>query len=464
MKKLSLLFIIICILSVCFAACNDGNSSIGNSLVGDKSEVIIDSTFTLSGHSVRDISVQSKTTTQLLGRLSASEFGSLSSDFVTQFMPAAKIDTAGVSINDIDSVKMLMFYTPGAFTGDSLMPMGFKVYPLTRQLQTPIYSDFDPAGYYDEANCWTPQNQIYTANAIYNDSINKLSYRTIYVKLPIEFGRKLYREYINNPSTFSTPSAFARFFPGLYVKNTFGSGRVTNITQTRINLYYRKHAKYTVNNTVKDTIYYNVSAYLGVTPEIITNNIISLDMSGSLQAMADNGKTLLVAPTGYNARVVFPAQEIINRYKAQAGDMAVINTLSMIIPVEEITNDYSIKPPANILFVLSSKRKEFFEENSINDDKTSFLATYDATNHRYAFTNLRPYILQMLNKSSLTADDVTFDIVPVDITSETTSDYYGNPTVYVTGINPLVSGPAMCSLKLNETKIRFTYSKQSINN
>lgn len=466
MKHLPVLAVAVLATTALFVACDDETTSIGSSLVNDKSEVIIDSSFVVTGSSYRDAAVQSRTLTQLLGSLNAKEFGNISSDFVTQFMPAARLDTAGVKVDDIDSVKMLMFFTKGDFTGDSLVPMGLKVYPLKKQLEIPIFSNFDPADYYDESNCWTTQSQIYTGNALYNDSVNNLAYRTISVKLPLEFGRKVYNQYINHPETFATPQAFAKFFPGLYVKNTFGQGRVTNITNTRINFYFTQHDTYTKDGEERDTTYNVARSYMAVTPEVITNNIISLSLSQDLTNRVAQGQTLLVSPTGYNARLTFPAQEILRSYRNNATDLSVINGLYMAIPVEEITNGYNIAPPANVLLLLSKDRETFFDQNKIADDKTSFLATYDATNHQYVFSGMRNYIVDLFNKETVTADDYTFDLVPVDVTYENSGNnyYYGSTTTYVSSIQPYVSGPAMCRLLLNDVKIKFTYSKQSINN
>ena len=76
---------------------------------------------------------------------------------------------------------------------------------------------------------------------------------------------------------------------------------------------------------------------------------------------------------------------------------------------------------------------------------------------------MRSYIIEMLSKDNITADDYTFTITPVNVVTETSqSGYYSQGQVYVTGINPYVSGPAMCRLRLNKAKIKFTYSKQSL--
>lgn len=446
-------------------SCDDEVTTLGNSLVEDNTEVVIDSSFTITGRPVKNDDIQSRSITQILGSITAKEYGHFSSDFVTQFMPAMKLNTDGVGINDIDSIKLLMFFYPGNFTGDSIVPMGLKVYPLTRQLPSPIYSDFDPTGYYDENNCWTDRTQIYTGNALYNDSINALSYRTVSVKLPDSFAKSFFNEYLKSPQTFATPQAFAQFFPGLYVKNTFGSGRVINFSETRINLYYKRHTTITTNGVERDTVFNTSSTYMAVTPEVITNNIINMSLSPNLLSQVENNEPIIVAPASYDVEVTFPAQDIINKYRQNGGEMSVINTLSMSIPVETIVNTYNINPPQYVLLVLSKDKKEFFAANKITDEQTSFLASYNETTKSYDFTSMRQYILDLMAKDQISAEDYTFTLTPVNVvTEESSSSYYYSGQTYVQAITPYIAGPAMCKLNLEKTKITFTYSKQIIKN
>jgi len=448
-----------------FTACDDDVTTVGNSLVTDKSEVIIDSSFIVTGQSVPNNDIQSRTITQLLGEFNAKEFGSFKSEFVTQFMPALQIDTTNVVELESLRMRLLMFVRTGDFTGDSLVPMGLKIYPLIKQLPSPIYSNFDPTDYYNEGDCWTPESHIYTANALYSDSANALAYRTVSVELPYQFARMFYEKYRTSPQTFASPQAFAEFFPGIYVKSSFGSGRVININETRINLYYRRKGTVSTGGTTRDTVYNATGIYMAVTPEVISNNIINFQISPQLAGMVSNGENIIVAPSGYDSRLTFPTKEIIEKYRSQAGDLSVVNKLTFSIPVSEIENDYNITPPAYLLMILSNKKKEFFAQNKVSDDRTSFLASYDSENKRYDFTGLRDYIMDMLAKENLEEDDYTFTLTPVDVVTESASSgYYNQGETVITGINPYVGKPAMCRLDMENAKIKFTYSKQSINN
>ena len=446
--------------AICAASCQDADTTLGSSLVDDETQIIVDSAFTATAHAVTNPVVQSRTLTQLIGRLDAKQFGKISSDFVCQFLPTLNLDTLGVTEEAIDSVKLIMFMTPGDFTGDSLVPMGMQVYPLTKALPSPIYSDFDPTGYYDP----TPiGEQVYTAHAMYSDSINSLSYRSITVTLPVSLGREIFRKFSQQPDIFASPEQFAQWFPGLYVTTSFGSGRIININETRINFYYRQHGTTSVSENVqKDTVYNRVKSYLAVTPEVVTNNDISLTMSTSLTERIAAGDPILVAPAGTEVQLTFPTARLIEAYRSGAGQLSVLNDLTFTIPAEEIANDYNIAPPEQILLILSNLKDKFFADNKITDSKTSFVATYNAATKSYTFSSMRQYLLQMLEKTSITDDDCTFTITPVNVQNETTSSsYYSSGTTYVTTIGPYVTKPAMVNLDIKNAKIKLTFTRQS---
>lgn len=454
--KLLPYFLGVAVVSVAFASCND-SEDIGSSVIQDEIEIVVSSDFNVSGHSVDNSRIQSRTVTQLLGSIEAKGYGNFSSDFVTQFMPAGEIDTVGITVDDIDSLQLMLAVPNGGYIGDSIVPMGLQIYRLTKQLPSPIFSDFDPDGYYDES--MPIASKIYTCSALgMADSLAEYNYRFVYCKLPLQLGKDLFNAYRDNPDIYQEPSSFANIFPGLYVANTYGSGRVIKIAGNSMRLFY--HRTVQDETTGKDTTYNYVGNYYAVTPEVITNNNISFDMSSQLTDMAAEGKAVLVAPAGMDVEIRFPIEELLASYRADAGGLSVVNALTLDIPVEEIANDYGIMPPPNLLMVLTSRKDEFFETNQVTDNKYSFYAAYDSTNKRYRFTGLREYFLTMLDETSISSDDYMFTLTPVSITTE---NYSSSSSFYISAIVPYIDTPAMAQLSLENAKITFTYSKQSVN-
>ena len=452
------LFYAICLTTVALATtvmlpgCSDDDTNIGSSLVEDEISVVMDSSFTLEGHSVLNSRVQSRTTTQLIGRINARQYGTLSSEIVTQFMAGVSLPTDSFTSADIDSVKLIMQMTRGAFTGDSVTPMGVKVYPLTAALPSPIYSDFDPISYYDAADMWG--SAIYSATALGSDSLMKLDTRNIEVRLPREFAVKIYNEYRDNPATFSTPQSFTKWFPGLYIANSFGNGRISRIDKSFITMYYHRNAK--SPSTGNDTVLKYTNTFMAVAPEIVTNNNIDYTVAGDLAERAST-QSLLVAPTGYDVDITFPGREICAYYRANSGPIALLNALTMEIPVEEIANDYDIEPPTYILLVKTKKLDEFFAKNMITDGIDSFYAVYNSATRKYVFSDMSDYALDLLSKGTISDEDVEFTITPVNITYETS-----NGSSIITGIVPYVTTPVMARLMLDKAKIKLTFSKQTV--
>lgn len=447
-------------LALGFAACEDA-STIGSSIVEDKINIVVDSSFTLQGSTVETGAVQSRTLTQLIGSINAEDFGQLRSSIVTQFMSATTIDTIGITTADIDSLKLRLLMLKDAFTGDSVVPMGVDVYRLNRELPSPIYSDFNPAEYFDPAD--RLGSTIYT-NAVsgQSDSLAALDYRSIDVKMPQSLAEEIFNAYRANPDNFATPSAFINnVFPGVYIANSYGSGRLSRITQTIMSMYY--HRTYYDETAQKDTTVYSVGNYLAVTPEVVTNNNIRLELSSKLRSMLAAGENLLVAPAGLEVEFTMPMQDIINAYNAGKGQTSVINTLTMTIPADTLSNPDGIPAPPYALLVLASKKDEFFAANQLPDNKTSFYAAYNKTNRCYTFNNLRQYLLDIMAKEQITADDVTFRLCPVNVEFETTGSSYWDYGTTESAVVPYIDGPAMTKISLKDAKISFTYSNQTIN-
>lgn len=450
-------------------ACTD--ETIGVSITDGVSSIIEDSSFVITGHSVRNDRVQMRTSTKMLGILQADGYGRLAAEAVTMWMPAAKLDTTGVTVDMIDScrLKLRMPYRSG-FTGDSLAPMRLNVYRLNKALPSPIYSDFDPSDYfstddllasesYSPTSGWLEIADSYVTGSLVRDTV-----RVISVPMPKELGQELFNTYINDPDKFATPKAFAEFFPGIYITNSYGSGHVVNIKATELDVYYRQHGK---KDDGTDTIYHSGQSYLASTPEVVSNNIIRFDIDDAITSMVNSGEAMIVAPAGYEVQVRFPIQDIIDKYQANVGsNHSIINSLSLEFPVSVPATQYDIQPPQYLLMVKTSKKDQFINGDSLTNNKDSFYAIYDSATKTYVFTGLRNYIINIINNQGgiATEDDFNFTITPVDVTNYVYSSgyYYSSPTATVTKISPMVSKPAIARLLLDKAKIKITYSKQIV--
>ncbi len=448
------------LVGVVYGCDDDSVSTIGSTLTGSDVTITIDSSFTVSGKTLRIENIRPKSTSFILGKLAIENYGSIRSDVVTQFIPSVELDTAEYTSANVDSLFLTLFYNNGDYIGDSIAPMGLTVYPLTKMLPSDIDSDFDPTGYYDETPLTT---------AIYNTlpESNKLNssetYRQIQIKLPSELGKHLFKSFEDNPSNFANGKVFSQnVFPGVYMKSSFGSGRMTTISNTALTFHLSK-----VEEIVNDSITYDtisdIHQYMLVTPEVVSNNNLTYTMSSELQRLYDEGTNMLVAPAGYEMEIRLPGKELAEAFRSANPDHAVLNNLTMTIPCDSIANNASVTPPPYVLLVPKSQRDEFFAKNKLTNDTTSFYATY-TPGIGYSFSNLRPYLKKLLEQDEITEEDCTFSLVPVAVNFETSSSssyYYG--TSYIeTDIQPYLLSPVMTTIDLSKAKIKLYYTTQTI--
>ncbi len=459
------------LLLACAAAtsCNeDETSPIGSSLTQGEVTIIVDSTaFDLNSRPVYRQRYDTRSTTTLLGRLDVPEYGSLSCSFVSQLLPAAALAIPdSITESHVDSLKMIIQVPRGSLTGDSLAPQQLRVFRLNRQLPSDISNQFDPTGYYDPSA--PVGTRSYTISAI-SESDSLFTHATtipISVTLPREEAVSTYRAYHEQPELFQWPAEFAKFMPGIYVEQNFGRGCVANISKTFFLLYwhYRVQRNVMVDSvsTPKVVLMKDSVAVFTTAPEVLSSNNITYLPSQTLDNRVAAGETILTTPGGYETRITFPAQAILNRYHEQDFNMAVINGLSMSLPATTIPNDYNIGVAPYLLMVKTSEIDDFFAEGRIPNEKTSFYATYNSLNGAYEFKNMRQYLLDLVAKDKVDENDTDFTLMPVYLTIESEKSQYSNVvTNYVTSCTPYIYAPTMTRLSTDRAMICFTFSQQT---
>lgn len=432
----------------------DQTSGIGQSIIDDQIDIEIDSAFTLSGQTVATDSVPARTLIKMLGSVNVDGFGTLSSDFVAEFMPTTGIDTAGVKV---DGIRLVMRSYKNDCIGDTLAPAAVKVYRLARPLSYPIYSS-DPSTNFFDINSKPLGSAVYTMAAMYNDTIAARNYREISIDLGKPLAEELYDAWKKNPSYFADPATFAnKVFHGLAVVNSFGSGRVTRVTQTLMCMDYTVTKK--IENTTRDTVIKKTANYFAVTPEVVSNNQLRYTAAEGIRQRVAKGEAITAAPAGYELKLRFPTKELAARYNSTPDAQRMVNSLTVEIPVESIDPSGNIQPPTYVLLVLSNEKKAFFANNKLPDNKTSFYATYSSTTHSYSF-NMSDYIVSMLAKEKLEEADYTFSLVPISTTWTEQSNSYGSTVQVISTITPEVTTMSAAKFLLDKAKIKFTYSKQ----
>lgn len=488
-----------------FASCEDNVSTVGSELATGEVQIALDSLIwdgtdqyvyrgeqkfqvacpKISYTTIFDDAVDTRSTTNLLGRISVPEYGDLNCSFVSQLLSSARLDIPdSIPIAQIDSMKLMLYVPRGELTGDSLAPQQLKAYRLTKTLPADINNHFDPTGYYDPAS--TLGTRSFTLSALgMSDSLytHKRSIN-IAIPLPREMAVETVNAYRNEQtkSIFEWPQSFEKYFHGIYVEPSFGRGCIANISYIDFEIFYNyKKQESTITDGVTTTKWVTTVGGAGVfasSPIVLSSNNIYYKPSEYLENLAAANEALITTPGGYRVTLKFPAKELLDIYNSSQSRLAVVSDLSFSIPAEEIKNDYDITPPPYLIMVKSSKLSEFLASNSLPDNKDSFYATYNKDLKLYSFSSMRSYIIDLI-QNGVSDESIDFTIIPANLefeseqsSSSSYNDYYyylygygsssNSGTKYLTKCTPYITKPSMCKLNMDKARTIFTYSLQQM--
>lgn len=465
-------------------SCEDNVSKIGSELVGSEVVISVDTVKAqLNCQTMLVNEFDGRTQSKLLGRINVPEYGKLDCSFVSQLMSSAKLNIPdSITVNDVDSMRVLMTVPRGSLTGDSLAPQQLKVYALTKKLPLNITNDFNTSGYYDASNPLGVKSYTLSRLAL-SDSLFK---EQSIIKIPVQLGRDIAVKYFNmyrNPAEagiFEWPNTFANEFPGVYVEQNFGNGCIGLINSLGMFLYwhyptrvYQKKETSSsdsesgegeeyeyVTKIVRDSV-----CLFSSEPEVISSNIIDYQVSDNLKNLVSEGSSVITTPGGYEVKFRFPIEKVLEKYNSSTSKLTVVSRLSMEIPANVVENDYGIGVVPNLLMVKTDKRKEFFENNLIPDNETSFYATYDNDKGLYSFNGMRSYILGLIEKQrngeTIAEADLDFTLVPVIVDTEDV-ETYTQVVTYVTKCAPYIGRPTMTLLDTDNSIVIFSFSRQEI--
>lgn len=454
-------------LALSIVSCEDELSPIGTTLNRGEVAISVENlTLDLNASGHYSAEFDSRAATNLLGRLSTPEYGSLECSYVTRLLPTPSLGIPdAITESQIDSMKVVITVPRGSLAGDSLAPQQAKVYRLNRQLPADITNSFDPKGYFDPAD--ELASKSYTLSALSLASSHYNSDKSIQIRMDVDrsFALEVVKKYRHEPQTFQWPSTFAEWVPGIYVQHSFGRGCVANVTQTKSLIYYHYDTTETVmeNGQVvtKPKVAVDSVCNFVTSPAVLSSNNVKYTPSAALANMVNAGKSVVTAPGGYSVSFRFPAEEILKQYNAGKNSLAVIANLVMTIPASKIEGKVDIKVPPTLAMVPTAKLEEFFDNQMVPDGKTSFWGSYDSSTGLYTFSTMRSFITQLAD-NGYTDEELEYTLVPVLLGTETSTNSNGVSVASVTSCTPYMASPAMCILDTENAGFTFTFSRQTL--
>lgn len=378
-------------------SCDDETTGIGQFVAdADMIPAKADS-YTIETESYLLDSVYSRSSTAYLGKFTDKDYGTFSSDFLVQINCPENFILPD-RIEEIKTAKLGLYYT--SYFGDSLASIRVQIDPLTKAIKDDgtnkalYYSNLDPTEYYDK-NATPLAIKDYSAyDRTIPDSVRNEDgyYPNVAIDLGDGFCKNFlekynYTETVNgktiHPYFKDSESFINNVLKGFYVHTISGEGSILYISDIYLHLTI---AYWTKTSEDKDTLVHTVVP-MSSTKEVFMST--RFKNSGMKELVSDPKCTHLKTPAGLCTEVTLPIEEM---YQAHKNDT--LNSISVSFQKlkDQSNNPFKMGTPSNLLMVRKGEMKDFFENNKVYDNKTTFIATYSSTTNSYDFSKLNRLI------------------------------------------------------------------------
>lgn len=404
-------------------SCDDTTTGVGE-FVADADEITASAqtfeatTKTLKYTDLNPDGVFSRTSSAYLGKFTDPDFGTYTTDFITQINCTEGFEFPETT-QEIVATTLELSYA--SFFGDSLAPMRVRVDILNQPIDDTgedlslYYTSYDPTKFYDangnalaeqdyavRDNSWTDAaiDSIKNTNGYYPPLIIDLDKKKNFDIGQNEsgtFSQYLLKKYKEDKENFKDAYSFIHnVLPGFYVHTTGGEGSILYIGD----IWLRMKVKYLVERpstgAVDSTVYTSIP--FAATNEVFMSTRLS-NSEETLNSLAgETEHTYLKTPAGLCTEVKLPLQEM---YDALGKDT--LNSVSMAFTKYKNVSDnsekspYKMGTPQNLLLIRKNEVKDFFEQRKNYDSKTTFLGTYSSTTNSYSFSQVNRLISQIFS-------------------------------------------------------------------
>lgn len=449
MKIKTLLSLVILFFAVVFIACDDDLSTIGQSIqpggddISAKGDTI--TTITAATVSFKD-SIYARSEYGLLGEYIDPIFGKVKSDYMTELFCPEDIEFKNPNNKKltIDSVFLSLQFT--AFTGDTVAPMGLSVYEVTKSLEPVFFTNADPLKYTDNMSKLLGQS-IFSIQDLNDTVISSIHVKTIKTQLNLELGQRFYNQWVTNKGTFDNSDSLKKFFKGIYVTTTFGSGSMINAAYTDLKIHYTYQGR-NVANTADSTR--TDSVLFSATPEVIQMNHVKNTLPDDMLGASDV-KTYLKTPAGVYTQLTIPLADIV---KATGKDRVINAANFKIKGYTEEEEKSKLSRPSYVLFInKDSLPNYFYNKEYSTTSKTAFVVARNSTTNTYDLGNLASVINFYTEKykDAETFPNLEYLIIPIAASTTTSS----SNVVTITDVYNLMN-PTSAILRTNKENLKMT--------
>lgn len=403
-------------------SCDDTTTGVGE-FVADADEITASAqtfeatTKTLKYTDLNPDGVFSRTSSAYLGKFTDPDFGTYTTDFITQINCTEGFEFPDRLVS-IDTTTLELSYA--SFFGDSLAPMKVRVDVLKEAIDDTgenlglYYTSYNPEDFYNATglplaeqeyavrdNSWTDAeiDSIKSANGYYPPLVINLDKKATWnignEQKNGTFSKYLLTKYKEDKNNFKDAYSFIHnVLPGFYVHNTGGEGSILYIGD----IWLRMKVSYYITGSEGQDSLVQTSIPFAATNEVFMSTRLNNSENALNKLAEEKEHTYLKTPAGLCTEVKLPLQEM---YDALGTDT--LNSVSMAFTKYKNVSDnsasspYKMGTPQNLLLIRKNEVKDFFEQRKNYDSKTTFLGTYSSTTNSYSFSQVNRLISQIFS-------------------------------------------------------------------
>lgn len=388
-------------LSAVLFSCVDDNT-IGSSMQPGQDVVAISfDTIRVQTETILQDSVYLRNSLAVLGEFTDPTYGTIKSDFMAQLYCPFNFKFPDDVVR-IDSAYMYLYYDK--WFGDSTTVHHLNVWYLDKK---PLDASFAYGSNVNSSE-FTSKSKLLasgtftTGDFITTDSAKALSTYSPALRLPLDttWCKEVFlQKNWSNPEKFASPSAFNKYFNGIYVTTDYGNGSMLYVTHAEMEMMYKTYLySNTSNKELRDSLVVGGS-YFPVNKEVRQiNRAEHPDLRSYINPSVSDSLNYVYAPGGMFTKVTLPS----GIFQKGTGKLSgkTINSLKLYVNATQVDKDgkYALNPPSSMLLIDASKVNAFFSGFELNDGLYSFVADYNSDSASYVF-DLSYYAQKMIREN-----------------------------------------------------------------
>ncbi len=443
MTKKFLLFGIL--IASLFAACKDDSNTAGADILPSTDNIVVSvDTFSLSSALCAADSIFATPDSFLLGECD-SRFGTIHADILTQF--SCPIGFEFPANAEIDSVCIFLYYR--SWFGDGHTPLQLSIYEMDKA--TFAYSEAYASNLSVNDYCSLDESTIVAEKpriVIASEPTDSLYSSTsesyipyIRFKTTDAFAQRLFAN-----ANFSSQEDFNQQLKGLYITSTFGSATLLHIFDISMTLFYHfSYEKEGRDTTVNDTKAFYANSEVRQVNRITYFNSKINDLSQFSDSI-----NFVVSPANIYTRLVLPLHDMSTHIVDELGTRRpYVNRARLTIDVlnkytgatDDKTVDDWAQPASYMLLLKEEAARRFFQNRELPSDTCALLSSLtsgtDTTGNviYYYDYDLSTLLTQQLREEQ-TTDSLKMVLVPVSVTTSSSTNYYGSTSSTISAIRP----------------------------